>query len=153
MADSNSLQNLNNFTNISNDDQLKNSDCKNMMGRNNDYSDMLKYYTKHTKRVLYLKFIFRCIFLGISICIIVASMIMFRHVLYSAVNGGIDSSKIESMVPLLSSLVSFITVFIVLPKIMTQYLFDKEEEKNMYNLVKQIQEYDQKIRDSIKDSE
>ena len=47
-------------------------------------------------------------------------------------------------------MVSMITVFMVLPKIMTKYLFDIEEEKNIYNIVKQIQDYDHIIRDNLK---
>lgn len=33
---------------------------------------------------------------------------------------------------------------------MTKYLFDIEEEKNIYNIVKQIQDYDHIIRDNLK---
>ena len=47
-------------------------------------------------------------------------------------------------------MVALITVFIVLPKIMTKYLFDTEEEKNIYSIVKQIQDYDKIIREDLK---
>ena len=54
------------------------------------------------------------------------------------------------MVTIISSMAAMMTVFIVLPKIMTKYLFDVEEEKNIYNIVKQIQDYDQVIRENLR---
>ncbi len=51
---------------------------------------------------------------------------------------------------IISSMAAMMTVFIVLPKIMTKYLFDVEEEKNIYNIVKQIQDYDQVIRENLR---
>ena len=51
---------------------------------------------------------------------------------------------------IISSMAAMMTVFIVLPKIMSKYLFDVEEEKNIYNIVKQIQDYDQVIRENLR---
>ena len=57
---------------------------------------------------------------------------------------------LETVVTIISSMAAMMTVFIVLPKIMTKYLFDVEEEKNIYNIVKQIQDYDQVIRENLR---
>lgn len=40
------------------------------------------------------------------------------------------------------ALVSFLTVFFVIPKVITEYLFNSEEEKYMSQIIKNIQTYD-----------
>lgn len=42
----------------------------------------------------------------------------------------------------LPALVSFLTVFFVIPKVITEYLFNSEEEKYMSEIIKNIQNYD-----------
>lgn len=39
-------------------------------------------------------------------------------------------------------LISFLTVFIVIPEVITKYLFNSEEEKYMSEIIKNIQNYD-----------
>ena len=39
----------------------------------------------------------------------------------------------------------------ILPKVITRYLFNKKEEENMMNVINKIQEYDTKIRQNIKE--
>lgn len=40
------------------------------------------------------------------------------------------------------ALVSFLTIFFVIPKVITEYLFNSEEEKYMSEIIKNIQNYD-----------
>lgn len=46
--------------------------------------------------------------------------------------------------------VSFASVFIVLPKIIAEYLFNTSDEKNMVDIIKNMQEYDKSLRENIK---
>lgn len=132
--------------NIDTDDALTRDDRSRLQERNGKYSEILDAYTKNAKRVLWIKLIFRVVFLIVSIGALVGTFGLFCTVLWWIAYEKIDIGYMQTMVSIISSMVSMITVFIVLPKIMTKYLFDIEEEKNIYNIVKQIQEYDHVIR-------
>lgn len=138
------------YSEIKSDDDLSKDDCDRMKERNGKYSEILSVYTKNVKRVLWIKLIFRVIFLLVSVGALVGTFVLFCVILRWIACEKIDIGYMEAIVSIVSSMVSMITVFIVLPKIMTKYLFDIEEEKNIYNMVKQIQDYDQMIRKNMK---
>lgn len=141
---------LKSYSTVNSDEQLKNDDRFRMKERNGKYSEILEAYTKNAKRVLLIKFIFRIVFLLVSIGALIGTFIVFCITIWCILTKKVEAAYIETIVSILSAMVSMVTVFIVLPKIMTKYLFDIEEEKNMYNVVKQIQDYDQVIRENLK---
>ncbi len=138
------------YSDISSDDELQNDDRIRMKERNKKYSEVLDAYVTNTKKVLGVKLVFRIIFLLVSIGAMVGTFVVFCVVLWWAANGKIEAGYLETVVTIISSMAAMMTVFIVLPKIMTKYLFDVEEEKNIYNIVKQIQDYDQVIRENLR---
>ena len=138
------------YSDISSDDELQNDDRIRMKERNKKYSEVLDAYVSNTKKVLWIKLVFRVIFLLVSIGAMVGTFVVFCVVLWWAANGKIEAGYLETVVTIISSMAAMMTVFIVLPKIMTKYLFDVEEEKNIYNIVKQIQDYDQVIRENLR---
>ncbi|MCI8731051.1 MAG: hypothetical protein HFH57_07915 [Lachnospiraceae bacterium] len=138
------------YSDISSDDELQNDDRIRMKERNKKYSEVLDAYVSNTKKVLWIKLVFRVIFLLVSMGTLVGIFVVFCAVLWWAANGKIEAGYLETVVTIISSMAAMMTVFIVLPKIMTKYLFDVEEEKNIYNIVKQIQDYDQVIRENLR---
>ena len=50
---------------------------------------------------------------------------------------------------LLTTLVELVSAIIVLPKIIAEYLFNKEEDKNMMEIIKSMQTYNEKKQDYI----
>lgn len=138
------------YSDISSDDELQNDDRIRMKERNKKYSEVLDAYVSNTKKVLWIKLVFRVIFLLVSMGALVGIFVVFCVVLWWAANGKIEAGYLETVVTIISSMAAMMTVFIVLPKIMTKYLFDVEEEKNIYNIVKQIQDYDQVIRENLR---
>lgn len=138
------------YSDISSDDELQNDDRIRMKERNKKYSEVLDAFVSNTKKVLWIKLVFRVIFLLVSMGALVGIFVVFCAVLWWAANGKIEAGYLETVVTIISSMAAMMTVFIVLPKIMTKYLFDVEEEKNIYNIVKQIQDYDQVIRENLR---
>ena len=53
------------------------------------------------------------------------------------------------VVSLISVLVELVSAIIVLPKIIAEYLFNKEEDNNMMEIIKNMQEYNEKKHDHI----
>lgn len=138
------------YLNISSDEELQNDDRMRMKERNKKYTEVLDAYITNTKKVLCVKLVFRIIFLLVSIGALVGTFVVFCIVLWWAANSKIEAGDLKTVVSIISAMVSMMTVFIILPKIMTKYLFDVEEEKNIYNMVKQIQDYDQVIRENLR---
>ncbi len=138
------------YSNYNSDEELQRDDRLRMKERNEKYSEILSLYTSDVKKVLWTKFIFRIIFLVVSLAALIGTFAVFCVVLWWLIHKNVNVGYLETIVSVLSSMVSMVTVFIVLPKIMTKYLFDTEEEKNIYNVVKQIQDYDQVIRSNLK---
>ena len=140
----------NTYSNINSDEDLQKDDRRRMKERNKKYSEILDIYALNVKLVLRIKIIFRVIFLIVSIGALVGTFVLFCFVLRWVTYSEIKIGYLEYIVSIIASRVSMITVFMVLPKIMTKYLFDIEEEKNIYNIAKQIQDYDHIIRDNLK---
>ena len=55
------------------------------------------------------------------------------------------------IVTMVNTIISFLSSFIVLPKIIAEYLYNSDEEKDMTELIKNIQERDKTIRANMKD--
>ena len=56
---------------------------------------------------------------------------------------------IETLPGLFTALASLIGTFMVVPQMITEYLFNKEEEKHLADIIGKIQEYDRNIRGGI----
>ncbi len=90
---------------------------------------------------LWLKgFFFACIMLGFFVLIVTPCII----VLYAA-----DLSEISVIVAMVSVLVELVSAIIVLPKIIAEYLFNKEEDKNMMEIIKSMQNYNERKHDHL----
>ena len=61
----------------------------------------------------------------------------------------LDIKSIVTVITAMSA--AFISSFMILPKIITQYLFNLDEEKNIREIIKNIQEHDKVIREDIKE--
>lgn len=63
------------------------------------------------------------------------------------------AAKWENAMTTVSSLVtitiSFAATFIVLPKIIAEYLFSTYDESNMADIIKNMQEYDKAVRENM----
>ena len=51
---------------------------------------------------------------------------------------------------MISVLIELVSAIIVLPKIIAEYLFNKEEDRNMTEIIKSMQNYNEKKHDHFK---
>lgn len=99
------------------------------------FNNFLKEYTQTFKEKSKQKKILKNIFFGcIMIVLIGVPTVSFVFIAKA-------DNTIELIATVLSSLGEFITAFIILPKIIAKYLFDKEEDKNLTNLIIKMQDY------------
>ena len=117
---------------------LKRADLK--AAREGFYNEILDTYTSSLKDSVDCKKTYRKTTFRISCVLLVAfpALVLFLFV----------TKKTEDLVQwfsvIIPALVSFLTVFIVIPKIITEYLFNAEEEKYMSDIIQHIQDYDSK---------
>ena len=106
------------------------------------YNSILSDYQKSIRCTLRSKNVYKAITFGVSILILL--FITITMVVMVLKYGSYERiAWLQIIIPLL---VSFLTVFIVIPQIITNYLFDKNEEAHMTDLLKALIDYDIKMR-------
>lgn len=113
-------------------------DDKGLKNRDNMYNDILGDYRDAIHNTLTSKHVYKIITYIIVSAILVAItastiVLLFMYRKFDTVEW------IAVAVPMM---ISFLTTFIVIPKIIAGYLFDKDEEKHMTDLLKILIEYD-----------
>lgn len=106
-----------------------------------DYSKILEAYSDYLQKNLDRKHCFKGIIFWVSISLLVMVVILFIDTIHTlSLNRCFDLvTWISQIAPVV---ISFLTVFIVIPQIITKYLFNTEEEKYMSEIIKNIQDYD-----------
>lgn len=132
-------------------DALKGSDTSSITDRNIRYSNVLSNYNhylydtcefKKTYRVLFIKF-----FLGLSALIIIALLILIFLIFISLFYFKTFSTEI--LIALVSSLISLIGSLIIIPTKLADFIYNKDEEKTISEIIKNIQDYDKEIRKNL----
>ena len=131
---------------------LNKSDVSSLSKHNHQYTKLLKTYVKEfkinsknksnnkesifiiAKRLLTYIPLFTCFFMLATLLLLALNVIDF----------------LEAIPGLLTALVSLIGTFMVIPQMITEYLFDKDEEKHLAEIISRIQEYDRDVRGDYK---
>ncbi len=112
--------------------------------RDNLYSELLEeyisVYKSKSKRNRKLKLAFFIIAV-ITFCVIILGAVASMVIV--AIKGGLNISGIAVVV---GSVANILSAIIVLPKIIAEHLFPTDEEQNMNEMIKNMQENDAKIR-------
>lgn len=119
---------------------------KNIKERNEEYTIFVEYRDYFTKSFSFKtrsKIISVIIFLGILIVVALAHCISIAVV----VNRGFD---VTTLVVFISASVSLITVLLVIPTKIIEFIFNRDEEKYSVEIIHNIQDYDKKVRDDFK---
>lgn len=115
------------------------------------YNDILEAYQKNVSKTLAMKRVFKIVFFIFSIVSLIFALGIFSVICYSVFKhlGDGKGYNWTIVATLLSSLVSIITMYNVIPEIIAKYLFNIEEDKNMTKFVENIQSYDSNLIDVI----
>lgn len=111
------------------------------------YNTILSDYQTFIHDTLQAKKVYKCItyvvVTAILVAITVATIVLFF--MYS------KFEMVEWLAVVIPLMISFLTVFIVIPQIITNYLFDKDEETHMTDLLKILKEMDYDIRNDFRE--
>lgn len=129
------------------DGDLQSSDTENMIKHGELYTKLLSIYvddiklTLDKKRYLKEEFYYTCERILNFTCAV------FFIVIALMLIGVVPVTHVSVLI---GTVVSFLTVFIVVPHTITKYLFNTEEEKYMTDIIKSVQAHDVEIRKGMK---
>lgn len=135
--------------------RLWTNDIEAVIEHNRSYSYILKSYSRNLKASSELKLRFKkeffeqcCLILGVIVLVLVGVVIWtaFRILSYPEIQ--FDTHGIATVLATLAG--TFLTSFIVLPYVISKYLFNTEEEKHLMKVLKIIKAYDLHVRKHIK---
>lgn len=118
---------------------------KAMTAHSAEYTKLLEEYIKNSKETSSQKRTFKNAFFWVAILTLCLSFLLFAGIcVYFSVQ---DFSQIdvEDFAGLVSSLVGLLSLYIIIPKIIAEYLFNVKEDKHMAKIVKSVQKYDAKV--------
>ena len=136
---------------ILNDEGLRQNDINSLGKHIRNYDDILYNYAKHVDKTLrhkrIMKFWFFLISLSIMFICMLSTAICVVFLCVSIYNGSFD--VMDFLTPTVTAIISFLTVYIIIPKIIAKYLFNSKEDKEMKSIIVSIQKYDKYIRNSL----
>lgn len=106
------------------------------------YTEILNAYSTNIVKTLSKKRFYKTLIFWLSF-VLLASISVGMFVLLAIL---IVTDHIQDILDwcsiIVPAVVSFLTIFIVIPRVITEYLFNAEEEKYMSEIIKNIQNYD-----------
>ena len=96
-------------------------------------------YTTDLEKNLKTKRLYKHFVFWLAYVLLLASTGFFCYIILHSLKSDDMERTILAIVPVV---ISFLTIFIVIPHIITEYLFNLEEEKYMSEIIKNIQLYD-----------
>lgn len=126
---------------------LQYSDNESMKEHNKKFDELLEIYVKNVRKNLLCKLICKVIFFGVCVIILIMTFLSLLGITIYSLYRELSTNTLITV--MITNLISFLTSFIVLPKIIAQYLFNTKEEKYMSDVIKSIQEHDREIRKGI----
>lgn len=116
-----------------------------------NYSKLLDNYVDSASKNMTIKKWFKIFFFGVTMCLLVAIVIIFFITLSYAFKSfnkfiNLNDVTLEAILSIITVIIpaisSLIVAFIKIPEIIAQYLFNTKEDENMNLIIKNIQDYD-----------
>ena len=106
------------------------------------YTQILDAYAENIEQTLKKKRCYKTLIFWLAFALLAGVFVLLVGLLIVLVWKKPLTGVAEWCSIVIPALVSFLTVFFVIPKVITEYLFNSEEEKYMSEIIKNIQNYD-----------
>lgn len=137
---------------LKNDNQLLDGrDRTSLKMHSYNYDNILNSYTIHVSKTLNTKRIMKNVFFWLSFTIMTlfSLAVVACPIIFLIKSKTVEVNILDYIAPAITELTSFLTVFIVIPKIITKYLFNSNEDNVMKDIVSSIQKYDKYVRNNL----
>lgn len=142
---------FNNMMPVESDQELHRGDTDSLLEHNLHYTALLKAYVDDFKWNSYKKMQNKqtlfYIAVGMLISVPIVSFLLIIGTLICMAFGTI--TVLESLPGVLAALTTILGTFMMIPKMITKYLFNKKEEEHLSDIIGKIQEYDKDIRERL----
>lgn len=147
---------------VKKDDGLKRNEIMNtlaeehgkaMSAHSAEYTKLLEEYIANSKKTSTQKKLFKNVFFWVAISTLCLSFLLFAGICIYFSLQDFSQIEIEGLAAPISSLVSLLSLYIIIPKIIAKYLFNVKEDKHMAKIVKSVQKYDAKVFANINTDE
>lgn len=128
---------------------FKNGHRKMMYKHAGQYTNLLKRYIQNSKTTAKQKKWFKNIFFTVAMLILIVSFALFVVLSISFAMKEWDDVDVTALTGLISSLAGILSLYIIIPKIIADYLFNTKEDDNMTKIVESIQKYDESVFNSM----
>ncbi len=130
---------------------LYKSDTSSLSAHNDQYTELLKAYvndfiynsSKKRENKQKLFDVSKKLLFWIPLTTILLMFVIIICLAFDKVN------ILEALPGLLTALTTLLGTFMIVPQMITKYLFNKKEEENLANIISKIQEYDSNIRKDL----
>ena len=136
---------LENHQPLQDDTDIDRKLSKDLSERSRAYNKILSHYEKSIAFNLTIKHVYKIATFVVTLLILLITVIGF-FVIFAKCSSFILIDRLTIIIPLI---ISFLTVFIVIPKIITEYLFNKNEEKYMMELLGNLLKFDINMKEHI----
>ena len=133
------------------------NDIVSMESHNDSYTSILKAYSDGLNSNIQFKneckkwFFWLCFCVLVSICIaLIGILVYISYMTFAYPHVAFSVSNIAAIVGSIGT--AFVSSFIIIPRIITEYLFNLKEEKNMMEIIQNIQKHDLVIRKYIQEN-
>lgn len=152
------IQNLSNFSNaqcIRTDDALRRSDASSLTEHNIYYTTLLRAYVEDFKNTSIKKRKNQEeLFKVAKNLLLFIPLLTFLFLIVTIVLFGFNKVDfVETLPGLFTALASLLGTYMVIPKMITKYLFNENEEEHLAQIIGKIQKYDKDIRNISKSSD
>lgn len=106
------------------------------------YTEILDAYAENIRETLKKKRLYKTFTFWLSFSLLTGVFVLFVVLLILLILKKPLTGIAEWCSIVVPALAAFLTVFLVIPKVVTEYLFNAEEEKYMSEIIRNIQNYD-----------
>ena len=131
---------------LQDDDDIDRKLGEDLFIRSRAYNKILSHYEESIGFNLKSKHACKIATFSVSLLILVITVIGFFVMFVKCSSFPLLTDRLTVIIPLI---ISFLTVFIVIPKIITEYLFNKNEEKYMMQLLENMLKFDIRMKENI----
>ena len=133
---------------VESDQELHRGDTNSLLAHNLYYTTLLKAYVNdfqlNSSRKMENKQLLFKIAMGMLVSVPTVCFLLIIVSMICVACGTI--TVLESLPGILTALATILGTFMMIPKMITKYLFNKKEEKHLANIISKIQDYDKDIR-------
>lgn len=116
-----------------------------MLEHSGKYTDILDIFITNSRETSEQKLRFKKHFFYFSIFSLGFVTLLFIVLSIFIFATGTNETNVGALSTLGTTFVSLLSMYIIIPKIIAKYLFNRKEDKNMITIIKSIQNYDERV--------